>query len=217
MKYNTANWITVLTIVLFIVGFFVLMTSKQSDTNYTIFEGMEETSDCPDLLVQQGPDIVLLKSTDPSNNVMKFSNMDEYQKYMKEQSEKGEHCPVLFLKKENNTQGQDVYRMYRSPTDPLPITPPSSKDGPIIPPPFSLDNARTGNAYPGFDAYGMDVGIYTDLDKKHDSTQELKESENPMDPNWGGVPVTQNAVDTGKYKDNEIVKISYTKPMLKVV
>jgi hypothetical protein len=29
-------------------------------------------------------------------------------------------------------------------------------------------------------------------------------SPNPMDPNWGGTEYTQNLVDQGYYKDNEV-------------
>ena len=30
-------------------------------------------------------------------------------------------------------------------------------------------------------------------------------SDNPMDTNWGGVVYTHNTVDSGKYKDREVV------------
>jgi len=65
------------------------------------------------------------------------------------------------------------------------------------------------NAYASFDPYGQHVGVFTNLDEVHKSTQKSQLSDNPMDPNWGGVEYTQKMIDTGKYEDNNI-----TKPML---
>jgi hypothetical protein len=61
--------------------------------------------------------------------------------------------------------------------------------------------------YAGFDPTSLYVGKYTDLDKIHDSTsKDNKQSDNPMDTNWGGVQYTQSAVDSGKYEENNITK-----------
>jgi hypothetical protein len=55
------------------------------------------------------------------------------------------------------------------------------------------------------------VGQYSVLDKIHDSTgAEASLSDNPMDPNWGGVVYTQQQVDKGKYADNEVMVPTYT-------
>jgi hypothetical protein len=62
------------------------------------------------------------------------------------------------------------------------------------------------NFYPGFDPYNQYPGVYTTLDQIHDSTinqnPTLGLSDNPMDPNWGGVMFTRRQVNTGKYDDN---------------
>jgi len=66
------------------------------------------------------------------------------------------------------------------------------------------------NLYPGFDPDGQDVGRYTTLDKIHDSTKmEGTFSDNPMDPNWGGVLYTRQQVMSGKYNDNQVIKPIY--------
>ena len=50
----------------------------------------------------------------------------------------------------------------------------------------------------------MNTGQYTDIDKVHDSTKFNKLSDNPMDPNWGGVDYTNQMIESGKYADNNV-------------
>jgi len=69
------------------------------------------------------------------------------------------------------------------------------------------DNAPYNqNNYPGFDPTNMFVGVYTDLDKVHDSTQLDKKSDNAMDANWGGVKHTNEMVKSGKYDENKVTR-----------
>jgi hypothetical protein len=63
--------------------------------------------------------------------------------------------------------------------------------------------------YAGFDPLGLSVGVYTNLDKLHDSTKTQDGeslSDNPMDSNWGGVLYTQKKIQSGKYEENEVYK-----------
>jgi len=66
------------------------------------------------------------------------------------------------------------------------------------------------NLYAGFDPYNQYNGVYTDLDQIRDSTinqnPTLGLSDNPMDPNWGGVMFTRRQVNSGKYDDNVVTK-----------
>ena len=177
----------------------------------------DRDSDCPDLLVQKGNVLMLYSTTKPieeGKNPIPFFNLDEYINYLEIQQKKGIHCPILFLQQENNAQGQDVYRMRPSPFElsgGLPsITqvqaPVDNKrvfqaiDASRENPPYNSNN------YSGFDPYGQFVGVYTDVDKLHDSTSMNKISDNPMDPNWAGTIYTQQMVDSGKYIDNNISK-----------
>ena len=181
-------------------------------------EGMEnndnnikdkEDSSCPDLLVQQG-NVLMLYNTKQTivdgTNPVPFFNLDEYINYLEIQRKKGIKCPVLFLQQENNAQGEDVYRMRPSPFElhgglqsqapvqnPVQIADASRKN-----PPYNSGN------YPGFDSQDQYIGVYTNLDKVHDSTKQNKISDNPMDPNWAGVTYTQQMIDSGKYEENNI-------------
>jgi len=175
------------------------------------------SADCPDLLVQKGNVLMLYNTTKPmedGKNPIPFFNLDEYINYLEIQRKKGIHCPILYLQQENNAQGHDVYRMRPSPFElsgGLPsITqvqmPTDNKrvfqaiDASRENPPYNSNN------YSGFDPYGQYVGVYTDVDKIHDSTSMNKISDNPMDPNWAGTIYTQQMVDSGKYENNNISK-----------
>jgi len=73
-------------------------------------------------------------------------------------------------------------------------------DSALLNPPYNAGE------YASFDPHGQYIGIHTDLDVLHQSTERAKISDNPMDPNWGGVEYTQQKIDTGKYDENNITK-----------
>lgn len=61
--------------------------------------------------------------------------------------------------------------------------------------------------YYGFDPTSQYVGKYTVLDQIHDSTKTENAdglSNNPMDPNWGGVLFTAEKVASGVYEGNSV-------------
>jgi hypothetical protein len=175
---------------------------------------------CPNLLVRSGNSILLYNTNRPNDetNPIPFYNLDEYANYVEIQRRKGAHCPVLFLQQETNAQGDDVYRMRPDIFNPQPgllqnMPTPPGQPPKVVP---VVDASRESrlynkNNYAGFDPYGLQVGQYSVLDKIHDSTGgDAPLSDNPMDPNWGGVVYTQQKVDSGKYAENEVMVPTYT-------
>jgi hypothetical protein len=180
---------------------------------------------CPDLLVQKGKVLVLYNTKQPiieGKNPIPFFNLDEYIHYLEIQREKGINCPVLYLQQENDAQGKDVYRVRPSPFDLQGGLPSMSNinnqsiqqiqntnnDASVY---KYIDSSRDNSPYNknqhfGFDPYGQDIGLYTEVDKLHDSTEMNKISDNPMDSNWAGITYTQQMIDSGKYVDNYISK-----------
>lgn len=65
------------------------------------------------------------------------------------------------------------------------------------------------NMYNGFDPTSQYVGMYTNLDKIHQSTSFSELSDNAMDANWGGVLYTEEIVNSGKYDENLVVPYGY--------
>jgi hypothetical protein len=174
------------------------------------------TIDCPDVLIKSGNSLLLYNSRlpeIPGQNPLPFYNLDEYINYLDNQRKKGIHCPVLFLQEENNTQGQSVFRVRPDVFQPqagLPIQE-QKQQGPVVYTDASLEHKPWNqNQYAGFDPTGQFVGQYTALDAIHDSTHKGQPlSDNPMDSNWGGVLYTKQAVDSGKYKEDEVIPYSH--------
>ena len=198
---------------------------------------------CPDLLVNKGNILLLYNTKKPEIqgiNPILFSNLDEYIQYLETQRKNGINCPILYLQKENDAQGNDVYRIRPSPFDqqggnqPIKLTRsqmahldnnynqtphllikeniPSDPSAPFSYIDASRENPpyNSGN-YSGFDPTNQFLGMYTSLDAIHDSTSKGNVlSDNPMDDNWAGVMFTEKSIESGKYDENNITKPTYT-------
>jgi hypothetical protein len=177
-------------------------------------ENVNTDLNCPTMLIRKGEKILLYNKNAPElegSNPLPFLTMDEYLKYLVIQKKNGMDCPVLYLQQESDVQGNDVMRIRPSPFDmnggapTVPIVYQKNVDSSLENPPYNQGQ------YAGFDPTNQDSGILTDLDKIHNSTKENGISDNAMDPNWGGVMYSQDAILSGKYKDNEITKVLYPK------
>lgn len=210
--------------VTFLAGFYYYLTYEERKEG---FKSSSESRDCHDLLVRKGASLLLYNTRAPNEDPIPFYNLDEYINYLEIQRKKGIKCPVLFIQYETTTQGTEVYRMRPSPFDLQAGVPPVA-GVPSVPdtatasitqlggkPVKILDATRDSNIYntgqfAGFDPYGLHIGEYTEIDAIHDSTSVGNViSENPMDKNWGGVQITENAVRSGNYIDRYV-----SKPML---
>ena len=207
--------IVIFCIFTFLAGLYFYVTIDEP------FETKKQEVSCPDVLIRKGGSLLLYNSKDPNAEVLPFYNIDEYINYLEIQRRAGKHCPVLFLQYESTAQGTDVYRMRPSPFDLQGGVPPNidpsqirSIDGrPVEVLDANRDNGYNQNMFAGFDPYGLHIGQRTNLDVVHESTSVGKaESENPMDNNWGGVQVTENAVRGGAYVDRYVSKPLYFTP-----
>lgn len=193
--------------------------STESFENNNKGNEKSKSDNCPDLLIKSGNAILLYDSKLPETpgiNPLPFYNLDEYINYLEIQKKNGVHCPVLFLQEEVNTQGNSVYRIrpdifqpqggLSSAPQTYNTTTPTIARNPIQVIDANQDNLPyNSGGYNEFDPYGQHIGEYTTIDSIHDSTHKGKSlSENPMDDNWGGVIYTKNAVDSGKYVENEV-------------
>lgn len=213
MKQTNTIFILFL-IIVFVCGLCVY-ANKNLDNFLQNQESMENQTptSCPTLLIKEGSALILFDPKQPQSdtNPMPFYNIEEYINYLEIQRKKGIHCPILYLQKENDVQGNDVYRIRPSPTDLQGGLPTLKNDIaeqikhplPVLDANREMLPFNQGN-YAGFDPIGLFVGQYTEIDKIHDSTANQLTSPNPADVNWGGVQYTQQLIDKGVYNDNNV-------------
>ena len=201
-----------------LLGFLILLVflsgiyfyAKTSDPNY--YEGLTNNNGlrCPNMLIQKGSKFYLYNSKVakvPGVNPVEFDNLEEYTEFLDWQRSQGIRCPVLYLQQSYDAQGNEVYKSRPGVSEQQGGLPPS---GPVYPNPTLLVDATQNdpsyniNSYPAQDQTSYYVGTTTPLDKLNQQKENLLYSDDPMDPNWGGIEYTQNLVDQGYYKDNEV-------------
>lgn len=188
--------------------------SKTEDATPDSSPKEDSSANCYDLLIRRGNQILMYntkeKAADKTNPVV-FTSLSEYEIYLDEQRKKGIRCPILYLQQEAGTQGEPVYRLAPNPFENanlanLPLTASLSEPSQPATP---IKTNTTADRYASFDPMGLHVGKITDLDVLHESTQNQPVSDNPMDPNWGGVLYTQQQIDSGKYDENIVTRVAY--------
>jgi len=167
---------------------------------------------CPNILIQKGPKYYLYNSNVaqvPGVNPIEFNNLEEYTEFLDWQRGAGIRCPVLYVQNTYDIQGNRVYKVRPSATEPQGGLPPTTpvplplKFTPLVDATQS-DAPYNKNGYPAFDQSSYYVGAITPLDQIKNSDANMLYSDNPMDPNWGGSKYTDALVDAGYYKDNEV-------------
>ena len=206
-----------LIILIFLLGLYVTLTYTTKDIEaFTMSEGGYE---CPDIILKKGNKIYLKKSNKaiiPGVNPIVFNNLNEYVEFMHWQRSQNIKCPVLYLEESYNAQGEKTYKMrpnmfypqgglssYNPEEETLPATRPQYEESLLI------DAARNDppynkNSYPGFDPQNQYIGLEVPIDKLFHQQEQSVKSDNPMDSNWGGVEYSEQSVQSGKYKDDNV-------------
>lgn len=222
--------IAYLFVLLFLIGLFFY--AKGYETKYS--EGLTNNQPrCPDMLIQKGSRFYLYNSKlaqVPGVNPIEFENLEDYTEFLDWQRSQNIRCPVLYLQESYDAQGNRVYKSRPSVSEPQAGLPPSSasptgiasQDTPMMesalepvgdqayPNPTLLVDATRNDppynqgSYPAYDETSYYIGTTTPLDTMDTTQEQAPVSPNPMDPNWGGADYTQNLVDKGYYKENEV-------------
>lgn len=199
---------TLLIIVVFLCG--IYFYAKTADPKY--YEGLTNNSSirCPNILIQKDAKFYLYNSKVakvPGVNPIEFDNLEDYTEFLDWQRSQGIRCPVLYLQKTYDAQGNEVYKTRPSVSEQQGGLPPS---GPNYPNPTLLVDATQNdptyniNSIPAHDQTSYYVGTTTPLDQMNQQKENLLYSDDPMDTNWGGQQYTQNLVDQGYYKNDEV-------------
>jgi hypothetical protein len=224
--------LTYLLILVFLIGLYFY--AKGYDTKYS--EGLTNNSSaqrCPNLLIQKGARFFLYNSKlaqVPGVNPIEFENLEDYTEFLDWQRSQNIRCPVLYLQETYDAQGNRVYKVRPSVSDPQAGLPPSASapvgiasqvapmmetslepvGEPAYPNPTLLVDATRNDppynqgSYPAHDQTDYYIGTTTPLDTMNMQQEQASVSPDPMDPNWGGAAYTQSLVDQGYYKENEV-------------
>ena len=220
--------LTFLSILVFLIGLYFY--AKCSDPKYE--EGLTNNSTtqprCPNLLIQKGARFFLYNSAVakvPGVNPVEFENLEDYTEFLDWQRSQGIRCPVLYLQETYDAQGNPVYKVRPSVSEPQGGLPPSiasssgntimestlgNPDALAYPNPTLLVDATRNdppynkNSLPSYDESSYYVGATTPLDTMNTVQQKETVSPNAMDSNWGGAEYTKSLVDKGYYADNEV-------------
>ena len=225
--------LTFLCIVVFLIGLFFYARGSDPKYSEGLTNNTSSGPRCPDLLIQKGSRFYLYNSKlaeVPGVNPIEFDNLEDYTEFLDWQRSQNIRCPVLYLQETYDAQGNKVYKSRPSVSEPQAGLPPSaaapigiaSQVTPMTEPalepvgdeaypnPTQLVDATRNdppyntNSYPAYDETDFYVGTTTPLDQMNIQQEKAKVSPDPMDPNWGGSEYTQNLVDQGYYKDNEV-------------
>jgi hypothetical protein len=225
--------LTFLCIVVFLIGLFFYARGSDPKYSEGLTNNTSSGTRGTDLLIKKGSRLYLYYSKlaeVPGVNPIEFDNLEDYTEFLDWQRSQNIRCPVLYLQETYDAQGNKVYKSRPSVSEPQAGLPPSaaapigiaSQVTPMTEPalepvgdeaypnPTQLVDATRNdppyntNSYPAYDETDFYVGTTTPLDQMNIQQEKAKVSPDPMDPNWGGSEYTQNLVDQGYYKDNEV-------------
>lgn len=206
----------IIVLMVFLIGIYFIFNIHMTDKKK---EGYAERKvirnqrkyKCPNVLVQEGNAYFLFNtkvSRVPGVNPIRFESLEDYTKFLDWQKSQNIHCPVLYLRKGYNAQGEKQYSVHPSPTDLKAGRQNSILDPAVVSSMDLIDASHNDppynkNSYPGFDPQDQYIGVKTPIDSIND-TNEDGVSANPMNPNWGGQAYTQKLIDEGYYKGDEV-------------
>jgi hypothetical protein len=222
-----------LLILVFLIGLYFYAKNSNPKQFEGLTNNYSTTSRCPNLLIQKGSRFYLYNSKlvqVPGVNPVEFDNLEDYTEFLDWQRSQNIRCPVLYLQETYDAQGNRVYKSRPSVSEPQAGLPPSaaspigvaSQVPPLMEtglepvgdqaypnPTLLVDATRNDppynyNSYPAHDQTSYYIGTTTPLDAMNIIQEKAPISPDPMDANWGGADYTQQLVDEGYYKENNV-------------
>lgn len=110
-----------------LLSFLLYIFQFHTPSNYEYFT-IHKHTDCPNILIQIGDQLYLYNSNKaqiPGVNPIIFQNLEEYTEYLEWQRHFGIKCPILFLQKSYDADGNSSFRIRPNPFDLQAGLPPS--------------------------------------------------------------------------------------------
>jgi hypothetical protein len=199
---NTKIGLIVATLIVFLLG--IVFIYQEGFENNTDATSNVSKMRCPNLLVQNDKDIYLFNTKlkeIPGVNPIRFNNLEEYNEFLNWQKSQGIICPILFLQKTYDAQGQTVFTMRPSVNDQMGGLQPSimASDGTVVR--STLGEESFAYAYLPEVLHKTPYDIHNSAEI--DYTVDGK-SPHATDPNWGGIEFSDKLIELGFYKDNVV-------------
>ena len=197
-------YFNIIIILLFILFLYYYVVNRKSSM-VEQFENINKN--CPDMLIEKDGKFLLLNSKKqqvPGVNPIMFENLEDYTEFIDWQRSVGIRCPVLYLQKINNAQGENELKIRPSVYNKQGGLPPSKLTSHLLIDANHNEGKYNKNSYPGYDPSSFYVGETTPLDKMNINEKGLLLSANAMDENWGGNLFTQKLIDQGYYAQNNV-------------
>jgi len=182
MSLRLSTYAIVAIITLFVSVYFYSVFAAEyqalAEPFTSAISGAEDEIRCPNILIQSGKTFYLYNSRVakvPGVNPIGFSNLEDYVEFLDWQRSQGIRCPVLFMQKTYDAQGNEVFKVRPSASDPQAGLPPGidsletaqvqTNPNPML----LLDAGRDDAPYneggvPAYDPSSMYVGATTPLD-----------------------------------------------------
>lgn len=129
-------YLTAILIAIFLSGLYFYMTgSFMEGYENSAQNSNKATPTCPNILIQKGSKFYLSNSKlakVPGVNPIEFDNLEDYVEFTEWQRSKGVICPVLYLQKTYDAQGESVYKIRPGVDDVQGGLPPSLANQPKI-------------------------------------------------------------------------------------
>jgi len=152
-------------IIIFVLLFFIM--GILFITNDTMKHEPFVSGQCPTTMIKNGEHIMVYNpkmAKIPGVNPIILNNLEEYKEYIQWQKQNKLNCPILYLEKVFDTQGQENYEIKPSFDTDIPI---GSMNHSMPKHPKVLDASRDNPPYnqnilPGIDPYNQTPGIGDD-------------------------------------------------------
>jgi len=168
-----------LSLILFLMGIIFITNDELKSYNESFVSGQ-----CPTTMIKNGEQIMVYNpkmAKIPGVNPILLDNIEDYKEYVRWQKKNKLDCPILYLEKVFDTQGQELYEIKPSFDTDIPIGSMNHSMPRVTREPKILDASRDDppynqNSLPGIDNQNQMIGIGNDKMILYPNSQNIEPS-----------------------------------------
>lgn len=167
--------IIIFALLLFIMGIVFITNDEFKKEGFV-------SGQCPTTMIKNGEQIMVYNpkmAKIPGVNPILFDNLEDYKEYVRWQKQNKLNCPILYLEKVFDTQGQEMYEIKPSFDTDIPIGAMNHSMPRIHHEPKALDASRENppfnqNSLPGIDNQNQMFGVGSDRMILYPNSQNIE-------------------------------------------